>query len=412
MSLPELLKKPSTFLFIITLIMSVIMVMLSYNLVIHPQASAQNVVTPTTAVSNGQTPIVEKTPDSNALPVQSPENILGVSGDPGVIYPGISWVRIGYPTCGWGKLTGELLRTTIQTYHKAGLRVLLIFCQKRNDEHLFDVAPLNDVAQGMADAVQCGNEEMKLDPAVSFLFIPPERFARFYDLCEHTVHSIRPELPVLLGSLDPHVGGIDYQPLVQQKQYLDQMQVAMNTTVHAGGHWDWHTQTLGLIDSWHNGWNSNGYPDATVNSLQGLFSFWAEQFGVDLNSGQLGKHLWIVEGTGCFKGCGIDDKNPAQVAKSHIIALLTDVQTALKYSVPFFFFSAKDFVDQGYYWPIGLLDEQGKAKALRQDLPMGARALVLACTDGSITVVDQFQLLVNLYHRCSLPKDAIDSLTQ
>jgi hypothetical protein len=344
-------------------------------------------------------------------PVQDPSQVLGIQGDQGGSYPGISWVRLGYPTCGWGSLHGNALKDTIQTYHNAGVRVLLTVCQRGNNAQLFDTAPLKDAAQGKADAVQCGNEEMKQDAAVSFLYIPPDKFARFYSLCEQAVHAVRPEVPVLLGSLDPHVGGVDYQPLVQQVQYLDQMQSAMNSTVRPGGHWNWRAQTLGLIDSWHNGWNSGGYPDSNVNSLAGLFSFWTQQFGVNLNSGQLGRHLWVVEGTGCFKGCGVDENSASQVAITHTLALITDVQTATKYKVPFFFFSGKDFHDQGVHWPIGILDDSGHPKPIRQDLPMGARVLDLTCSSGPATVVNQLQLLARLYQHCSLPSNYLNTLT-
>jgi hypothetical protein len=168
---------------------------------------------------------------------------------------------------------------------------------------------------------------------------------------------------------------------------------------------------LGLIDSWHNGWNSAGYPDPNVNSLAGLFTFWADQFHVDLNIGQLGKHLWVVEGTGCFKGCGVDENSAAQVAITHTLSLITDVQTATKYKVPFFYFSGKDFQDQGIHWPIVILDDQGHAKPIRQDLSMGSRSLVLSCSSGKITVIDQLQLLVRLYGRCALPSNYTDTLT-
>jgi len=148
-----------------------------------------------------------------------------------------------------------------------------------------------------------------------------------------------------------------------------------------------------------------------VNSLAGLFTFWADQFHVDLNSGQLGKHLWVVEGTGCFKGCGVDENSASQVAITHTLSLITDVQTATKYKVPFFYFSGKDFQDQGIHWPIGILDDQGHAKPIRQDLSMGSRSLVLSCSSGKITVVDQLQLLVRLYSRCALPSNYTDTLT-
>ena len=95
---------------------------------------------------------------------------------------------------------------------------------------------------------------------------------------------------------------------------------------------------MGLIDSWH-----NGYPSQSVNSLYGLFNFWSQQFGVDLGSGGLGKHLWVIEGTGCIYGCGIATDG-YDVAVSHILTPITDVQTAMRYKVPFFYFSARDFI--------------------------------------------------------------------
>jgi hypothetical protein len=180
----------------------------------------------------------------------------------------------------------------------------------------------------------------------------------------------------------------------------------MNTSVHPGGNWSWRSQIVGLIDSWH-----NGYPNASVNSLYGLFVFWAQQFHVDLNSGGLGKHLWVIEGTGCFKGCGLDPSNRYEIAVSHILTLITDVQTTLRYHVPFFYFSAKDFVSEGTFWPIGVLDANGHSKPLRQDLPMGARTLMLSCASHQVTVADQEQLLAKLYSGCTLPGNYIGILT-
>jgi len=331
----------------------------------------------------------------------SPAQVRGLEGAVDASYPGVSWRRIGYPTCGWGNLTGKTLLNAVQNLHKQGIRVLLTFCQGSN-ERTYDPKQLADAAQGQPDAVQCGNEEMKYDPSVAFLYIQPQNFAKFYDACEHAMHSVRPDIPVLLGSLDPHVGGIDYQPLLNQVGYLNDMQAAMNNTVHPGGNWDWHTQTLGLIDSWH-----NGYPDGYTNSILHLFEFWAQQFGVDVNSGALGKHLWVVEGTGCFKGCGVDPNNSYQVAVSHVLALITDVQTAIQHGVPIFYFSGKDFISAGYYWPIGVLDAGGHAKPIRQDLGMGSRSLTLSCNGKGVNVVDQENLLAKLYSGCGLPDNYV-----
>ncbi|QBD81267.1 hypothetical protein EPA93_36940 [Ktedonosporobacter rubrisoli] len=396
-----MLKRPSVIILIVVIIGCIVLAALAYNTVIRtpPQTdTAGAVATPK--------PTLTPTPQITKLPVQSPDKVLGIEGSPDISYKGISWVRLGYPSCGWGDLKGQVLKDTIEDYHRQGARVLLTVCQGKNDASLYDTAPLQDAAQGRADAVQCGNEEMKVDPNLTFLYIPPENFAKFYDLCEHAVHNVREDIPVLLGSLDPHVGGIDHQPLLDQVQYLNQMQTAMNTSVRPGGNWDWRKQTLGLIDSWH-----NGYPDASVNSLQALFSFWAQQFHVDLNSGDLGKHLWVVEGTGCFKGCGLDVNNNAQIAVSHILTLITDVQTAMKYKIPFFYFSGKDFDDQGYHWPIGIVEADGNDKPIRQDLSMGARTLNMTCSNGKVKVTDQEQLLAKLYAHCTLPENYLTVLT-
>ena len=330
MNIINVFKKPSTILLVVVLIGSILLTAFSYRLVVASASNAQH---------GTLTPVPSGTPATSATPplVINSSKILGIDAKPNQSYPGIPWVRIGYPTCGWGNLTGNLLKTTIQHYHQQGIRVLLTLCQDNNLAHLFDTAPLFDAAQGLPDAVQCGNEEMKHDASVSFLYVSPENFARYYDLCQYEIHAVQPGIPVLLGSLDPHVGGVDTQPLLDQVSYLNQMQQAMNTIVHPGGHWNWRTQTLGLIDSWH-----NGYPDSSVNSLQHLFEFWSQQFSVSTNT--LGKHLWVVEGTGCFKGCGIDDTNLAQVGISHILTLITDVQTAMSNNIPFFYFSGEDFV--------------------------------------------------------------------
>jgi hypothetical protein len=199
---------------------------------------------------------------------------------------------------------------------------------------------------------------------------------------------------------------VDIQPLHDQLTYLNQVQAAMNTKVHPGGNWSWRAQTVGLIDSWH-----NGYPDSSVNSLGALFSFWAQQMNIDPASGQLGKHLWVVEGTGCFKGCGLDINNPSEIAISHMLTLVTDVQTAMKYHVPFFFFSGKDFDSVGYRWPIGVLDINGNPKPIRQDLAPGARRLTLSCASGKVSVADQEQLLAKMYSGCALPGDYVSVIS-
>src|SRR6266849_1903519 len=348
------LKRPPGAILAIVVIVAIILTSLSYRLATQKSGLAPehfrkatiklSAPTPTMLPAAGPKPIV--------LSPQDPSNVLGVEGNPDTDYAGIPWVRLGHSSCGSTNLSGQVLRDALQSYHKKGIRVLVTICQN-NSGNLDDTNVFSDVAQGHPDAVQCGNEEVKQDDSVSFLYTPPDKFAQFYDLCQHAVHSVDQNIPVVLGSMDPHVAGADYQLMVNQVNYLDQMQSAMNSTVHPGGNWDWHSQDLGLIDSWHNGYMGS-------NNLAGVLNFWAQQFQIDPNSGQLGKHLWVVEGTSCFKGCGL--YGDTQVAISHILTLVTDVQTAMQDHVPFFFFSGKDFTDAGVYWPIGFLEWGGNPK--------------------------------------------------
>ena len=327
--------------------------------------------------------------------------ILGIASDAQTPYPGIPWVRLGYPTCGNSQLSGQTLQDTVNNYHRQGIHVLLTVCQP-DLSVILDPTYLADAAQGRADAVQCGNEQMKNDPPYT-RYVPPDLYARFFDLCESSMHKIRPKVPVLLGSLDPHVVGPDNQLLAQPVSYLNAVQNAMNTLVHPGGKWSWQAHQIGLIDSWH-----NGYPLSSDNNLYQLFVFWAQQFQVNLASGQLAQHLWVVEGTACFTGCGLTGNT--QVAISHTITLITDVLTTLKYGIPFFHFTGKDFVLNGVLFPNGVLDLNGHPKPLRQDLPMGARTLDMACPDGTVSVAQQEQLLALLYSGCQPPSNYVSIL--
>lgn len=363
---------------------------------------ATPVASPTAKPSLRLPPTMPHQPPAPSPIILGPAPVLGIEGDARVAYNGIPWVRLGYASCGNGTLKGNLLRQTIQNYHEQGVHVLLTVCQWSSGPALFDQTALWDVAHGWADAVQCGNEQMKYDPPAT-MYIAPANFARFFDSCKRIVHTVRPDIPVVLGSLDPHVGGSDYAPLYDQVGYLNAMQYAMNTSVHPGGHWHWRSEAVGLIDSWH-----NGYPNASVNSLYYLFAFWAQQFGVGI--GQVGKHLWVVEGTGCFMGCGIDPYSSYQVAVSHILTLISDARTAMQYHVPLFYFSGEDFWASGVYWPIGILDGGLHPKPLRQDLSMGARRLAMSCSHGQVIVVNQEQLLSRLYAGCSLPGNYVGIL--
>ncbi len=338
-------------------------------------------------------------------PPVKPAFVRGIVAEPQHPFNGIPWVRVSYKTCGDAAVYGSNLRAEINQYHSQGVRVMLSLCQWATDGRLYAMNTINDATQAGADAVQCGNEQMKASEYN--MYVPPDVFAKFYDLCQQAAHAARPAIPVIIGANDPHVGGVDYYPLLQQVAYLDQMQYAMNTAVHPGGHWSWRSQIIGLIDSWH-----NGYPSQAVNSLYGLFSFWAQQFGVDLNSGDLGNHLWVIEGTGCINGCGINSSSAYVVAVSHILTLITDVTTAMSYKVPFFYFSARDFYSQGFYWPMGVRDVNDHPKPLRQDLPLGSRTLTLFCPAAKkVNVASQEQLLAGLYNGCALPANYISILT-
>jgi hypothetical protein len=369
----------------VSLVASIVLVLVSYQ--VFPLASIQ---APGTKEIHKVTTAV--TPTSSPISAINPSSVLGIDSGPLSDYPGISWTRISYRTCG-GDYAGARLKSTIQLYHSQGGHVLLLLCQHPG-QYLLEMPQFNDVAQAGADAVACGNEEMKRNTYSTYL--SPLDFARFFDLCERTVHAVSRSIPVLLGSLDPHVGGVDYRPLLQQVSYLNAVQTAMNAQVRQGANWSWRDQAMGLIDSWH-----NGFPSKSVNSLRALFVFWAQQFHVDLNSGELGKHIWVVEGTGCVNGCGLRTHHEISVA--HIMTLITDVQTSMRYQIPFFYFSGKDFFQAGAFWPMGVLDLRGHAKPLVQDLAPGTKSLDLSCSNGSVHVTEQEQLLAKLYSGCTPP---------
>jgi len=323
-------------------------------------------------------------------------SVMGVALNGTTPVAGISWVKLGYPTCGAGNQNGSALQNTIASLHRQGINVLLIYCQPVPSQ-LFNTTWLKDAAQARADAVQCGNEQMKAGKYNNY--IPPDKFARFFDLCQSAMRAVNASIPVVLGSLDPLVYPYDRNVMMGQVHYLDQMQFAMNTQVHKNNHsqWQWRSQILGIINSWH-----DGFPSLAINNLQGLFGFWASQLRVNLSSGALGQHMWVVEDTGCFRGCDNDINSNAKIAIAHILTLILDAQTAISFRVPFFFFSARDFLSQRIYWPIGLQDINGHAKPLRQDLRMGSRSLTLSCPGRRITVIDQVTLLASLYKGCAL----------
>ena len=397
------IKTSSVILFAVVLITSFSLAAFSYR-IISIENEQTRAAANSTALPPLNTPVITdtRTGTANYPSVVSPASTLGIVADTQHPFTGIPWVRLGYKTC-FGNTQGQVLKDTIAMFHSRGVRVMLSLCQWATDKRLYNTNIMNDAAQGGADAVQCGNEQMKAGRYNSY--VPPAIFARFFYLCQRAVHLVRPEVPVIIGATDPQVGGADYGPFNGQVGYLNSMQYYMNTSVLNNGNWNWRSQAVGLIDSWH-----NGYPSPAVNSLYYLFLFWAQQFGVDVNSGALGKHLWVIEGTGCIFGCGIATDGYS-VAVSHIMTLITDVQTSMHYKVPFFYFSARDFYSQGTYWPMGVRDGNDHPKPIRQDLPMGARSLAMSCSTGQVAVVDQEQLLAKLYAGCKLPGNYISILT-
>ncbi len=399
----NVLKRPAGVAIVVVVLVAIVLATLSYRLV---STSPEQTRVTATSTTQQETPTPQPTPASPTpalliLPAVDRSKILGIAGDPGINYTDIHWVRLSSPSCGWGNLRGNALKSTIQAYHKQGIRVLFSICQ-HNGADLVDTATFDDAAQAYPDAVQCGNEEMKQDASVSFLYVAPAQFAKFYDACEGAIHKVRASTPVILGSLDPHVAGPDIQLMENQVSYLNQMQTAMNSSVHPGGNWNWRSQILGLIDSWHNGWDG-------ADNLSGMFNFWSQQF--QLSIGQLGNHFWVIEGTGCFKDCGINVNSPYDVAVSHILTLITDAQIVKQYHVPFFYFSGEDFYDQGINWPIGILNTKGQAKPIRQDQPMGVTKLTLTCGGKQVTVENQLQLLGSLYNGCALPSNYLSIIT-
>ncbi|MDQ2717132.1 MAG: hypothetical protein M3Z08_19695 [Chloroflexota bacterium] len=409
-------KKNLLLILLVALVGSSVLVAFSYRMAVIASSTSAFVqpTTPPTAAPKGPllagsatattsppTPTVGVTP--TVAPVQ-PQSVLGIQGNfPIFAGTGVQWVRLAYRTCYGGDLTNQVLKNTIAHYHVLGMHVLVTMCQIIGNR-LFDTQPFSDIGQAGPDAVQCGNEQMKYAPP-TIPYVTPARFAKFFDLCESTVHVLDPGIPMILGSLDPVVATIDYQRLAYQAQYLNAVEYAMNTSVHPNGHWSWRSQIVGLIDSWH-----NGYPGTYVNNLLAQFTYWSQQMHYDLYKGGFGHHMWVVEGTGCFQGCGINANDNREVAISHIFTLIIDVQMVKRFKVPFFYFSGVDFILAGVYWPIGVLDHYSHPKPLRQDLGMGRVALTLSCPSGKVRVVDQMHLLGEMYNGCTVPDNYRDIL--
>ncbi len=81
--------------------------------------------------------------------------------------------------------------------------------------------------------------------------------------------------------------------------------------------------------------------------------------------------------------------------------------TTLKYGIPFFYFTGKDFVLGDILFPIGVCDLNGHPKPLRQDLPMGSRVLDVPCSFNTVQVAQREQLLALLYNDCQLSSNYV-----
>lgn len=89
-------------------------------------------------------------------------HILGIQSDGQIPYPGISWLRLSYTTCGNSTLSGQVLQDTIRSYHEQGIRILLVVCQP-DLSTILDPTYLKDAAQGRADAVHGNPKPLRQD---------------------------------------------------------------------------------------------------------------------------------------------------------------------------------------------------------------------------------------------------------
>ncbi len=60
------------------------------------------------------------TPSSLSTSALNPGSVLGIDSGPPSLYPGISWTRVNYTTCGAPQMAGSALKSTIQLDHLQG----------------------------------------------------------------------------------------------------------------------------------------------------------------------------------------------------------------------------------------------------------------------------------------------------
>src|SRR5882757_6175824 len=147
--------------FALLAVLLVVLSVVAYQLVLASKNTSKPQVVvhkPTSIPTPSPTPSPTPKPTPTPFPVlpivQDTRQIMGVEGDATSSYAGIPWVRLAYPTCGSGHLSGNTLKQTVAHFHTRGIRVLLTVCQGPNDSRLYKAGQLTDAAQGHADAVQ------------------------------------------------------------------------------------------------------------------------------------------------------------------------------------------------------------------------------------------------------------------
>src|SRR5690242_5474373 len=87
-----------------------------------PQSSAQVTPTPTySAPTPGGSPAPSTTP-TPLLPPVNPASVQGIAS--ALQLQGVPWVRVSYPTCGGGGVSGADLQKLIASFHSHTIHVL------------------------------------------------------------------------------------------------------------------------------------------------------------------------------------------------------------------------------------------------------------------------------------------------
>ena len=171
---------------IVVLMCSTLVAVFAYRAATVKPTATTPKKTPTIGITPTPQPTILPTPTPTPTPLPLGP-ILGIESNLTTTYAGIPWVRFGYRTCGVNTLSGNALKTAIADEHSQGVRVLVTTCQTQGAS-LYDTKILQDVADSGANAVQCGNEEMKYDPG-NTSYVPPANFASS-TLCGSMISAI------------------------------------------------------------------------------------------------------------------------------------------------------------------------------------------------------------------------------